>query len=64
MESTREQILSAATGRFERYGYGKTTMAEIAGDCEMSAANLYRYFESKLDIGAALACDCMAEDVG
>jgi len=60
--NSQEQILNAATGRFERYGYGKTTMAEIAGDCEMSAANLYRYFESKLDIGAALACDCMAAD--
>jgi len=62
MESTQDLILSAATGRFERYGYGKTTMAEIAGDCEMSAANLYRYFKSKLDIGAALACQCMDRD--
>jgi len=27
----------------------------------MSAANLYRYFESKLDIGAALAQQCLVE---
>lgn len=51
----REQILAAAYDRFVRFGYNKTTMAEIAGDCGMSAANLYRYFDNKLDIGAHLA---------
>ena len=35
-------------------------MAEIAKDCGMSAANLYRHFENKLDIGANLACGCLA----
>ena len=51
----RERILCAAYERFVRFGYNKTTMAEIAGDCGMSAANLYRYFDNKLDIGAHLA---------
>jgi AcrR family transcriptional regulator len=59
---TREQILEAARERFRQFGYGKTTMAEIAGDCRMSAANLYRFFENKHDIGAALACSCLADD--
>jgi AcrR family transcriptional regulator len=45
-----------------RYGYSKTTMAEIAKDCRMSAANLYRFFENKQDIAAGLACQCFAED--
>ncbi len=49
------QILSAAEARFTEYGYGKTTMAEIARDCGMSAANLYRYYKNKLDIGSAMA---------
>ena len=49
------QILDAATERFRHYGYRKTTMAEVAGDCSMSAGNLYRYFESKSDIGAAVS---------
>lgn len=53
------QILLAAQERFAQYGYNKTTMAEIAKDCGMSAANLYRYFENKLDIGAQLACSCL-----
>jgi len=58
---THSQILAAAEARFSLYGYNKTTMAEIAGDCNMSAANLYRYFENKLDIGAALANQCLVE---
>lgn len=60
-EETRARILDAAETRFRTYGYGKTTMAEIATDVDMSAANLYRFFENKLDIGAALAQRCFAE---
>lgn len=48
------QIISAARKRFQQFGYTKTSMQEIAGDCGMSAANLYRYYEGKLDIGAAV----------
>lgn len=57
-KQVRERILEAAEERFRHYGYHKTTMAEIAGDCDMSAANLYRYFENKQDIAAACACRC------
>jgi AcrR family transcriptional regulator len=52
-DDTRGRILKAAEQRIIRYGFGKTTMAEIAADCGMSAANLYRYFASKGDIAAA-----------
>ena len=48
----RERILEAARARFERYGFNKTTMNEIAGDCAMSAANIYRYFPNKGEIVA------------
>lgn len=61
LDSTRERILDAANRRFRQFGYTKTTMAEIATDVDMSAANLYRYFENKLDIGAGLALRCFAE---
>lgn len=54
-EETREAILDAAWKRFGHYGYNKTTMAEIAKDCGMSAANLYRYFKDKSAIGAGIA---------
>jgi AcrR family transcriptional regulator len=58
----REQILAAAKRRFFHYGYTKTTMTELAQDCNMSAGNLYRFFPSKLDIAEAIATD--AEDRG
>jgi len=62
-EETRRKILYAAEQRFQQFGYGKTTMAEIASDCDMSAANLYRYFENKLAIGAELSRNCLKKDI-
>lgn len=50
LDDTAKQILEAASRRFLHYGYKKTTMSEIADDCNMSTGNLYRYFPSKLDI--------------
>ena len=38
-------------------------MAEIAQDCQMSAANLYRYFDNKQDIGAAISQLCLADKI-
>ncbi len=60
-EEISQQILEAANQRFQQYGYNKTTMAEIAMDCDMSAANLYRHFKNKMDIVAQLARQCMGE---
>ena len=57
-EEMSTKILDAAEARFRTFGYGKTTMAEIASDIGMSTANLYRYFENKLAIGAAMAGRC------
>ena len=57
----RERIIEAARKRFLHYGYGKTTMAEIAGDCDMSPGNLYRYFEGKLDLAEEIARRSSAE---
>jgi len=54
-EEIKGLILEKAVERFIRYGFGKTTMVEIAKDCGMSAGNLYRYFESKFDIGVGVA---------
>jgi AcrR family transcriptional regulator len=51
----RREIVAAARSRFQRYGYAKTSMQEIAEDCGMSAANLYRYYDGKLAIGLAVA---------
>jgi AcrR family transcriptional regulator len=53
--ATRDRILQAAMARIKHYGYGKTTMAEIAADCSMSPGNIYRFFEAKIDIAEAMA---------
>lgn len=53
--ATRDRILEAAISRIKHYGYGKTTMAEIAADCDMSPGNIYRFFEAKIDIAEAMA---------
>ncbi len=50
IDDTARLILDAASRRFLHYGYGKTTMQEIAKDCNMSTGNLYRYFPAKMDI--------------
>lgn len=53
----RDQIVEAAKKRFSHFGYAKTTMAEVAGDCAMSPGNLYRFFPGKLDIAEAIATE-------
>ena len=57
----RESILNAASQRILHYGYGKTTMSEIAADCGMSAGNIYRFFPSKIDIAEAMSRRFAAE---
>ncbi len=61
VDEIRDQILDAAFARFGQYGLGKTTMAEIAKDCDMSAGNLYRYYPNKAEIGAGCAMRCFNE---
>ncbi|MCF8469649.1 MAG: TetR family transcriptional regulator [Parvibaculum sp.] len=53
-DTMHQKIIEAAKRRFRHYGYTKTTMAELAVDCDMSPGNLYRYFAGKLDIAAAI----------
>lgn len=60
--ATRDRILQAAITRIKHYGYGKTTMAEIAADCDMSPGNIYRFFEAKIDIAEAMARKHYAEE--
>lgn len=60
--ATRDRILMAAMNRIKHYGYGKTTMAEIAADCDMSPGNIYRFFEAKIDIAEAMARKHYAEE--
>jgi len=58
---TRARILGAAERRFKHFGYAKTTMVDIASDCAMSHANVYRFFRNKGDIVDAIAAVWLAK---
>ncbi len=46
----REKILQAAHEVFNRYGYGKSTMDDIAREMGKGKSSIYYYFTSKEDI--------------
>jgi AcrR family transcriptional regulator len=50
----RAQIVEAARLHFRHYGYGKTTVADLAKAIGFSKAYVYKFFESKQAIGEAI----------
>jgi AcrR family transcriptional regulator len=54
-EETRQRILQKAGELFRQYGFGKTTVADIAGELGMSTANVYKFFPSRNAIVEACA---------
>jgi len=46
----KENIVLTARKHFLRYGYSKTTMEEIARDCEITKPTLYNYFAGKSEL--------------
>ena len=57
----RDQILAMAEKLFRAHGYSKTTVADIARECDMSPANVYRFFESKAAVNEAITEVLLAE---
>jgi len=57
----KARILVTAERLFREIGYQKTTVADIAKALQMSPANVYRFFDSKKSINAAVACRLMGE---
>jgi AcrR family transcriptional regulator len=57
----RRQILDAAMICFRRRGFHQATMQEICAESNISAGALYRYFNSKTEIIAAIAEDMHAD---
>lgn len=49
-----DAILSIAQKRLGRYGFEKTTMAEIAADMNLSKASIYYYFPDKESLWCAV----------
>lgn len=48
--ATRRRIASTALGLFERRGFDKVTVAEIAGVAEVGERTVYRYYPTKVDM--------------
>jgi AcrR family transcriptional regulator len=51
---TRERILSAARSCFAEFGYASTTNREIGGRAGLTAGAIYHYFDSKVQLFAAV----------
>lgn len=51
---TKIQLLEAADTHFRRYGFKKTTVADLARAIAVSPAYVYRFFDSKQAIGEAV----------
>jgi AcrR family transcriptional regulator len=52
--NVREQIIAAANDHFAHYGYGKTTVSDLARSIGFSKAYIYKFFGSKQAIGEAI----------
>lgn len=64
--STREQFIRAAGEHFSKYGYAKTTLADLSKAIGFSKTYVYRFFKSKQEIGEAicsLSLDFVVEQV-
>lgn len=57
----RNQIVTAATDHFSRYGYEKTTVSDLAKTIGFSKAYIYKFFESKQAIGEVICANCLNE---
>ncbi|MDX2234155.1 MAG: TetR/AcrR family transcriptional regulator [Hyphomonadaceae bacterium] len=60
-ELRRAQVLEAASKCFNREGFNGASMASIAAEASMSVGQIYRYFENKEAIIAALVEQSMEE---
>lgn len=57
----RDQIVTAATEHFSRYGYEKTTVSDLAKAIGFSKAYIYKFFASKQAIGEMICANCLHE---
>lgn len=60
-EARRQQILDAASACARRSGFHGASMADIAHTADLSVGQIYRYFENKEAIIAAIVARDMAE---
>jgi AcrR family transcriptional regulator len=58
----REQLVAAAGEHFSKFGYDKTTLADLAKAIGFSKTYFYRFFRSKQEIGEAI-CSQVLEKI-
>ncbi len=61
VDTTMERIRRAALGRFARFGYGSTTMEDIATAAGVGGATLYRRWPDKPSLADSLLADVLSE---
>ena len=54
-EATQAKLLSAARYHFGEFGYGATSLDDIAAACDVTVRPIYHYFESKLGLFTAVS---------
>jgi AcrR family transcriptional regulator len=57
----RDAIIIAAKEHFSLYGYGKTTVSDLAKAIGFSKGYIYKFFESKQAIGEAICSNCLRQ---
>ncbi len=62
-EAMRQRILDIAAGVFQRFGFSKTTMDDIAHGIERRKSTLYYYFQSKDEVFEAVVSKELAVQV-
>ncbi len=60
-EETRAIIVDKANELFHKFGFDRTTIADIASNLKMSSANVYKFFPSKRALIEACANLCLIE---
>jgi len=58
--AVREQIVEAAGEHFRHYGYAKTTVSDLAKEIGFSKAYIYKFFDSKQEIGEAISAKTLS----
>jgi TetR/AcrR family transcriptional regulator, repressor for uid operon len=59
----RAEILEAAESCFARLGFHRTTMRDVIAEADLSAGCVYKHFQSKHEIIAAIAADRHATEM-
>lgn len=55
--SVRDQVVEAATEHFGHFGYEKTTVSDLAKAIGFSKAYIYKFFQSKQEIGEVICAN-------